>query len=1350
MTMARQSRIVLLSILLSLLSCESSAQVIYTHTVYVDNSNQNASDSAVCGTSAVPCLTISFALRKRILDSTQVVVKGGRNYVLNQSITLANYTHIAVTISGSGLSGMETVSVVCESGAGLSFVSCIDVKLNSLELLNCSALQQSTSRNFSNSHFSFMRFPVAVYFLLCQDITLTSVRISGSSGTGMAVYATGGHNYLHNCTFTNNGSPDNDTFPSGGGLYIEFPFCDPRTPVDCEYGNPLIPQPCFTNVEYKITECHFERNVGHMWHPVEYIYLLPQLTNHLSFGKGGGLTVFFSQANNSIMKVTDCSFQNNTAQWGGGLFVEFQEMSWNNSFIMDSCQLQENTAITNITVSKTTGGGGMKLGYVFLNDSKVGFNNMQFLNCTFQNNRAFWGGGVLFNAAREKKVESTNTLRFHNCSWLRNLGRVGSAIDLSVWAPFSSGSSITPIFTDCIFLYNNELYILLSPLRQPIAVGTLNTQSIPLQFESMVLFEGNNRSAITAVDAAVDFRENCSANFTSNRGRSGGAIALYGSAFLRVYNYTKMIFIENIAAQFGGAIFYYGIGQHELSLFGYCFIQFSDQTLYPWNWTARFYFRNNTAMYKNAGSSIYATSLLPCLWDYTTASSKKQIPNPQKDVFCWSSDWDYNDSDCQTEVSSAPANFNNSSSNYHMKLILGKRQLMPIEILGDKGNNQTPNAVFNLWTHSPEVAQIPSDYTYVSDSTISLHGTPNSTATLALETLNPRVIYTEVLVDILPCPPGFTTQNHTLTNTYCVCDEQFADVIQCNQGDFLAKLRRGLWIGEDPFKNDVVVGIYPYTNVLLKEQFIHLPNSTSDLDDLLCAPVNRTGVFCGECRSGYAPAINSKLLSCVKCTQSEVKYNWIFYILSEMFPVTIFFFIVIFFHISVTRGSANSFVFFAQLLTTTFDISGDGTVPVYSITSSAGKLQSAYEVLYDIWNLNFFSSILPEFCLGTNLNTLTVLSLRYILALYSFVLIVVFYCVVRLYEYGIQPFFCLCKPVHRFLGFFQRRWSLNRSTIDAFSTFLVLSYSKFTVVSVYLLTPNSLLYATGPELGSGLYFQGNIRYLSSDHAPFFTAAVFVMVIFVLLPPVLLLVYPLKLVQKIFAKFGYCGEFFSAGSRMQLFLDTFQGCFKDGTNGTRDCRYFAGLYFLLRTVLFTTFAYGGIWFQQYVIQQLVCTIAILLIAIIRPYKKDFYNNLDAMMLGTLALINALSIYNIFFADLDLPLPSWSFAIQYILIYCPLIYMISYVIWRVVKGNNCKTLLLRIPVLKRCLKNQMTERTTLLSDVLNDTSETPQQSQIDDDYRHFADEVEAFGRDREKNSYRPNITESSTASSDHESA
>ena len=157
----------------------------------------------------------------------------------------------------------------------------------------------------------------------------------------------------------------------------------------------------------------------------------------------------------------------------------------------------------------------------------------------------------------------------------------------------------------------------------------------------------------------------------------------------------------------------------------------------------------------------------------------------------------------------------------------------------------------------------------------------------------------------------------------------------------------------------------------------------SGLDELLCGHSHRKGPFCAICKDGYGPSINSLFPKCVKCKHSKSSYYWVFYILVAVVPVTIFFFMIMLFHISVTRGALNSFVLFAQLITTTFDITGDGTIPLYSSNS-----QKAYQVLYNFWNLDFFISVSHGFCLSPKLNTMTVLSFHYFLAFYSPVAVV--------------------------------------------------------------------------------------------------------------------------------------------------------------------------------------------------------------------------------------------------------------------------------------------------------------------------------------------------------------------------
>ena len=122
----------------------------------------------------------------------------------------------------------------------------------------------------------------------------------------------------------------------------------------------------------------------------------------------------------------------------------------------------------------------------------------------------------------------------------------------------------------------------------------------------------------------------------------------------------------------------------------------------------------------------------------------------------------------------------------------------------------------------------------------------------------------------------------------------------------------------------------------------------------------------------------------------------------------------------------------------------------------------------------------------------------------------------------------------------------------------------------------------------------------------------ILVIYNILPVILLLVYPMKP----FRKYLYKLKLNSVA--LNLFMDTFQGCYKDGTADTRDLRSFSCLYFLLRLffILVRLLAtYGWHWG----VVMLLFTLATIIIATFKPYKRNIHNFIDIAMLGLLMLL-----------------------------------------------------------------------------------------------------------------------------------
>ena len=126
------------------------------------------------------------------------------------------------------------------------------------------------------------------------------------------------------------------------------------------------------------------------------------------------------------------------------------------------------------------------------------------------------------------------------------------------------------------------------------------------------------------------------------------------------------------------------------------------------------------------------------------------------------------------------------------------------------------------------------------------------------------------------------------------------------------------------------------------------------------------------------------------------------------------------------------------------------------------------------------------------------------------------------------------------------------------------------------------------------------------------------------------------------------------------MDAFQGCYKDGTNGTRDCRYFPVVYLILR--ILTQAAYTltlSIFF--YPLNAVFGTTAAFLVATVRPYKVDFYNSFDTFVLFSFSAAYSLVLLADVASTETFLLLTAAEAVIFILAMAPLLYIVGYVIY-----------------------------------------------------------------------------------------
>ena len=195
------------------------------------------------------------------------------------------------------------------------------------------------------------------------------------------------------------------------------------------------------------------------------------------------------------------------------------------------------------------------------------------------------------------------------------------------------------------------------------------------------------------------------------------------------------------------------------------------------------------------------------------------------------------------------------------------------------------------------------------------------------------------------------------------------------------------------------------------------------------------------------------------------------------------------------------------------------------------------------------------------MNTLHSLALEYVVAIYPLLLTVVIYFCIEMHDRVVRVVVCVWRPFHMCFARFRRRWDPKESVINAFATFLLLSYSKLLTVSYTLLGVTELYNNKGERVGpAALYLDASIEYFSRQHLPFAVLAICVLLVFVIFPLLLLLLYPMRTSQRCL---GYCTKV--RWQFLHTFADAFQGCYRNGTIGTHDYRYFAGLYLFFRIV-----------------------------------------------------------------------------------------------------------------------------------------------------------------------------------------
>ena len=201
------------------------------------------------------------------------------------------------------------------------------------------------------------------------------------------------------------------------------------------------------------------------------------------------------------------------------------------------------------------------------------------------------------------------------------------------------------------------------------------------------------------------------------------------------------------------------------------------------------------------------------------------------------------------------------------------------------------------------------------------------------------------------------------------------------------------------------------------------------------------------------------------------------------------------------------------------------------------------------------------------------------------------------------------------------------------------------------------------------YYNATVPYFGTEHLPFAILAISILAIFIVLPLLILLLYPTRVFQRLI---GCCNTRWHA---LDAFVDAFQGYYKNGTNETPDWRYFSGLYLIFRILAIGTHEMPDTTYH--LVYRVICYSSVsLLFGLLRPYKENWINHLDSFGFMLLSFGEFVVVYDDYVTK-----SHYTFA--YALGVVPLLYLIVY---------TCYILLYQRVILRRCApccKNRIDE-------------------------------------------------------------
>ena len=1099
------------------------------------------SEAEQCSPHRQPCHTLQYYVNNSNFssNSTFLLLKGV--HTLHSVAEIRNVTNLALIGVGS-----EDSKVQCEGPAGLFFKQMIhgNLTISNLTFSNCGAESADG-------------LPCGALVLITVfDLNLTNVIVENSSGYGLLGVNLLGESFITNSVFRYNSGAQGCPGGNAKILYLSCPNVTTFLTIESS-------QFLFGRMYY--TKSHvFADTAGLSLHMnCKYVHVCAK--NLFLDGNeghyGGNLHFWLFFFTNISVTLENSYIGAGQATRGGGVLVTIDEdLAVNDK---DSCGQHS---------------------VLFQKQHKL----MQLSNVTFQGNIAqHFGAGFQMEDRITPGHWCVNQLvLIQRCKFVENLvtnswNGGGSAIQ------FCSNPFSTVLYDACkkrnIQIEIEHTIFENNMVHHPdkVYISTVSIESYVNVTFTNCTFSGNQGSAVHALQTDIIFHGNTT--FHNNYGNVGAGLALFLNSFMYLKPRTKLLFANNHAQLFGGAIF--TDLEVEIPSILPCFFQVLAEDEEDFLNTIQVTFIDNTAGF--AGSSLYGGYLDNCHGLGLHVSGLSTF----KKIFY------YNSSSDLSIISSDPTS---------VCFCFGTTTLKPV---CQKQNRSYTIAVYPGETFSISAVLVGQINGTVPGVVHSTFRDPDSSASLGELQSSQRInntkctpliysVFTLQNTEILTLFPekmqvwGLSNYyaNATVLILFKECPPAFilSPVSRrCDCTPILARHHAKCYIDNQTILRPPMtwIGYYTYNStdstanqsgVLLHQ---HCPFDYCDSDwsyltinntDTQCV-FNRSGILCGGCKPGLSLTLGRPL--CQHCSDRYIALLAAFAGAGVALVI-----LLITCNVTVTEGTVNGLIFYANIVRVNHTI----FFPPYNFNILT---------IFIAW-INLDLGI--QSCFYDGMDGYTVTWLQFVFPVYIWTIIIFIILLSRRYHIATRL--------------------VGKNAVKVLATLLLLSYTKLLRTIITVLSFTYIIYPDNSTRYVWLY-DGNIDYLKGKHI-YLLAAAAVFLLFLVLPYTLVLVF----VQSLQAKSGW--RVFSWVNKLKPLFDAYTGPYQDKH------RFWTGFLLLVRNVLLLVFAFNTLGDPS--LNLLVITLASLsltvLFGVFYPvYKMRYCNILEFSFYLNLGTVSVATLY-----------------------------------------------------------------------------------------------------------------------------